>query len=199
LSKKSSARQPNSVFLNLPFEKSYESIFVAYVVGLVTIGFAPRSVIDLDEDGDGRMVRLFDLLRKCQGSVHDLSYSGKQPRYNMPFELGVAYALTRISSKRIYVFEGEKYVLKKTLSDLNHFDPKIHHMNGETALAAIYDCFDSPDLDDPLAIGIPVYRRTIKRLPEIRQGRATIFNRTSFKRMLYFASAFSEIEKAKQA
>lgn len=192
MSKKSSTPQPESVFLNLPFDKNFEAVFVAYVVGLVTLGFIPRSVLELDEDGDGRMERLFRLMRQCQGSLHDLSYAGKERRYNMPFELGVAYALTRLSSKKIYVFEASKYNLKKTLSDLSHFDPKIHYMKGEKALVAIYDCFDSRLLTNPLEIGLPIYQRTIKRLPEIRQGRETLFNRSAFRRMLYFVSALTE-------
>jgi hypothetical protein len=192
LSKKSSAPQPESVFLNLPFDSNFEPIFVAYVVGLVTLGFIPRSVLELDEDGAVRMERLFRLMRQCQGSVHDLSYGGKERRYNMPLELGVAYALTRLSSKKIYVFEAKKYILKKNLSDLSHFDPKIHGMKGEKALVAIYDCFDSRLLTDPIEIGRPIYKRTIKRLPEIRQGRDTLFNRSSFRRMLYFVSALTD-------
>ena len=59
--KKLSAQRERSVFLNLPFEKKYEPIFVGLIVGLVTVGLIPRSVVELHENGDGRMARLFQL------------------------------------------------------------------------------------------------------------------------------------------
>jgi len=93
--KKRSVLRTNSVFVNLPFDREYEEIFVGYVVGLITLGLEPRSVIELDETGEGRMGRLFRLMNKCGSSIHDLSYRGGEFRYNMPFELGVAYALSR--------------------------------------------------------------------------------------------------------
>jgi hypothetical protein len=180
--KKSSALSANHVFLNLPFEKSFEPIFAAYIVGLITLGWVPRSVLELDETGEGRMERLFQLLRQCPASVHDLSYLGSERRYNMPFELGVAYALARLEKgRKVFVFEAKKRDLLRTLTDLRHFDPKRHNMSGEKALEAIYDCFFSAQRADAEAVGRQIYRSVMeKMLPTIRGDRPDVFNKRSF-------------------
>ncbi len=48
-----------SVFLNVPFDKRYEPIFLGLVTGLVSLGLKPRSVIEIPDSGEGRMKRLF--------------------------------------------------------------------------------------------------------------------------------------------
>lgn len=182
--KKRSTFQPNSVFLNLPFDLEFEPIFVSYVVGLVTLGLMPRCVLELDEDGEGRMARLYRLLKDCGSSIHDLSYRGQEFRYNMPFELGVAYALSRSDNKqskrRLVIFEAEKRDLLKTLSDLRSFDPKIHEMDGGKALSMIYESFYTPSRPDPEKRGREIYQKIVQSLPEYRGGRTSIFNRKSF-------------------
>jgi hypothetical protein len=196
--KKRSALLTNSVFLNLPFDREYEEIFVGNVVGLITLGLEPRSVIELDETGEGRMERLFRLMGKCGSSIHDLSYRGDEFRYNMPFELGIAFALGRSGGKRrLVVFEAKKRDLLRTLTDLRGFDPKIHSMKGKKALAMIYECFISPTISDPEKMGQEIYDRVILALPGFRCGRPTIFNRRSFQLLIHFTSHRVEALKAK--
>jgi hypothetical protein len=188
--KKSLASHSDYVFLNLPFEKIFEPVFVAYVVGLVTLGLVPRSVIELDEDGEGRMGRLFQLLKGCSASVHDLSYRGSERRYNMPFELGVAYALARYGGgRKIFVFEAARRDLLRSLTDLRHFDPKCHGMKGEQALEAVYECFFSPKRHHAEETGREVYRFIIKEmLPKLRGTKPTLFNKRSFLLLIRFVS-----------
>ena len=88
------------VFLNLPFDKSYEPLFVAMISAIVAIGRTPRCVLEVPEQGDGRLTRVFNLMRSCSVSLHDLSRVGLPVRFNMPFELGVAFALRRLGSNR---------------------------------------------------------------------------------------------------
>lgn len=192
--KKRSAQRTDSVFLNLPFELDYEPIFVGFIVGLVTVGLVPRSVVELDENGDGRMERLFQLMKECRISIHDLSYRGSEFRYNMPFELGVAYALSKNDPDAVLlVFEAKKRNLLKTLTDLRHFDPKMHHMDGKKALATIYDSFVSPDLPDPEELGLWIYKEIVKNLPMFRKNHATIFNKRSFSLIVHSAKSWSSM------
>jgi len=61
------------------------------------------------------MARLFQLMAKCRISIHDLSYSGAELRYNMPFELGIAYALSASDSNSILlVFEAKSETCSKS-------------------------------------------------------------------------------------
>ena len=190
--KKRSALRPNSVFLNLPFDPEYEAIFVAYVIGLVTLGMEPRCILEVDEDGDGRMGRLYKLMQECGCSIHDISYRGSEFRYNMPFELGIAYALARTGPRRkLVIFEAKKRDLLKTLTDLRGFDPKVHSGQGNQALAIIYECFSSPSFGDSEEIGRDIYRRIVKLLPEFRDGRPTVFNRKSFQWLIHATAKFA--------
>src|SRR3972149_2701488 len=86
---------PTAVFLNVPFDTRYEPLFVALIATLTSIGRKPRTVLELPEQGQGRLSRIIEPLEACQVSLHDLSRVGPPARFNMPFELGLAYAVRR--------------------------------------------------------------------------------------------------------
>jgi hypothetical protein len=81
-----------------------------------------------------RLDRIAELVERCQYSFHDLSRvqtSGpgpRLPRFNMPFELGIAVEQSRRSggTHQWVVFEEQPHRLQRTLSDLNGTDPYIH-------------------------------------------------------------------------
>lgn len=81
-----------------------------------------------------RLDRLMTLIAQCQYSFHDLSWvkvdlpKPKTPRFNMPFELGLAVAQTELtdSRHRWYVFEAERFRISKSLSDINGTEAYIH-------------------------------------------------------------------------
>src|SRR5436190_1405292 len=95
--------EQRSVFLNVPFDKAYESIFVALISSLVAIGRNPRCVLEIPERGEGRLVRILRLIRSCPVSIHDLSRVGLPARFNMPFELGIAFTLARIEKNHDFI------------------------------------------------------------------------------------------------
>ena len=73
------------------------------------------------------------LIRQCGASIHDLSRvthsygTFRVPRFNMPFELGIAYMISRErSTHRVFVLEERQFRLQHSLSDLNAIDPYIH-------------------------------------------------------------------------
>ncbi|PWU13085.1 MAG: hypothetical protein C5B50_19985 [Verrucomicrobia bacterium] len=124
-----------SVFLNVPFDKSYERLFVALIGGLISLGQAPHCVLELPEIGQGRLDRILRLIQACQISIHDLSRVGHPARFNMPFELGIAVALARYGGRHQFVvLEAERHRLSRTLSDLSGIDPGIH---GASAIGII--------------------------------------------------------------
>ena len=88
-----SSTEKGHVFLNVPFDRAYESLFVALVGTLVFVRMRPRCVLEVRETGEGRLARIFELMRSCRVSIHDLTRAGTPSRFNMPFELGLAYAL----------------------------------------------------------------------------------------------------------
>jgi len=118
----------HSVFLNFPFNESYEKRYVALVLAIVCVGRIPRSVLELPDHGQGRLARLFDHIKKCRTSIHDLSCVGTPVRFNMPFELGLAYSTNRFKGKHsVIIFDKVQFRLDRILSDVKGHDCYIHH------------------------------------------------------------------------
>src|SRR3989304_2500148 len=82
-----------AVFLNVPFDRTYQPLFLALIATLVSIGRVPRSVLEVPDRGQGRLRRIMSLIESCRVSLHDLSRVGAPARFNMPFELGLASSL----------------------------------------------------------------------------------------------------------
>ncbi len=126
---------PAKVFLNVPYDKKFEKLFVAYIAGIAAFGFAPRATLEIRKSSD-RLDKILELIRTCEHSIHDLSrvesdrVTPQTPRFNMPFELGLTVAWSRLAKERRhkwFVFESVDHRLQKALSDLNGIDPKIHN------------------------------------------------------------------------
>jgi hypothetical protein len=88
--------QRQTVFLNIPYDKQFESTYLAYVTALSAMGFLPRATLGIA--GHRRLDRIATLIESCPYSIHDLSRvqldrnAPRTPRFNMPFELGLAVA-----------------------------------------------------------------------------------------------------------
>ena len=127
-----SARQ-ESAFLNIPYDRNYEPLYLAFIAGLSGFGLVPRATVEIPTS-DRRLDRIVKLIRDCRYSFHDLSRvqldRGRPPtpRFNMPFELGLAvdWALAANTKHKWFVFESKSHRLQKSLSDLNGTDPYIH-------------------------------------------------------------------------
>lgn len=156
-----STPDPKDVFINAPFDDRYEPLFVALVGMLVFLGQKPRCVLEIREQGDGRLARILDLIRSCRISVHDLSRVGTPVRFNMPFELGIACALKLLHplDYEVFVLDATPYRLDKTLSDYKGRDPLIHHGTIDGLLACLLDAFVSADA--PSATDIRVALRVL--------------------------------------
>ena len=126
------ARQ-ESAFLNIPYDRQYESLYLAFIAGLSGFGLVPRATVEIPTS-DRRLDRIVKLIRECRYSFQDLSRvqldrgRPSTPRFNMPFELGLAvdWALAANPKHEWFVFESKSHRLQKSLSDLNGTDPYIH-------------------------------------------------------------------------
>lgn len=136
------ASDPKSVFLNVPFDKQYERLFVTLVGTIVSLGQTPRCVLEVRERGQGRLARIFDLLRSCGASIHDLSRVGVPARFNMPFELGLACGLALSGEPHdVLVLDARPYRLDRTLSDYKGRDPLIHYGRPDELVDCLSDVF----------------------------------------------------------
>jgi len=93
-------------FLNIPFDNQYESLYLAFIAGLSGFGLTPQTVLQIP-GSHRRLDRLTKLISTCQYSFHDLSRveldhrRPRIPRFNMPFELGLAVAWRSMSIRII--------------------------------------------------------------------------------------------------
>lgn len=182
-------RDPRRVFLNIPFDAAYEPIAVGLVAALVHLGIQPTTVLELGGGAAPRLDRLLEQIRGSDFSVHDLSRvqvsgrgRGAVPRFNMPFELGLAVAVARLDRDRsahtCALLEARPYRLQRSLSDMNGFDPIIHNGTRAGAVRSMFEIFavTSPaDLRSALrlAAGLARAAKRLKRdLDELPQDDA---------------------------
>jgi hypothetical protein len=168
--------EEKSVFLNIPFDGRYRTLFVALVAGLTALGRSPRCDLEIST-GKSRMDRICDLIESCGASVHDLSrvtLSGplRIPRFNMPFELGIAYTVARRSPHSFFVLEERDYRLQATLSDLNGHDPYVHGGTQTGILRCLLDCFASPSGSPSLGKLKTLTLRLSRFVTELQQEQA---------------------------
>ncbi len=139
---------PNAVFLNIPYDEDFRSLYIAYIVGLFQLGLVPHLASEIP-GGERRLDRIFTLIQGCRYSVHDLSRvevaaaPGAAPRFNMPLELGmtVTWASLQPEQHTWFVWESERYRLQRSASDLNGTDPYIHGGTPEGVLRELCNAF----------------------------------------------------------
>jgi hypothetical protein len=143
-----SRRTARDVFCNFPFDSRYERLYLALVAALVCTGQTPRTVLEIPPSA-GRLDRLLELISDCPYSLHDLSRVQlsrgelRVPRFNMPFELGLAVGLARRAPNQhqFRLLEERPFRVQHSLSDLNGYDPYIHHGTPSGMYSAICDVF----------------------------------------------------------
>ena len=135
-----------NVFVNCPFDAGYRPCFEALLFTITASGYKVRCAL---EDSDGASIR-FDKLRKlvseCPRTIHDLSRielsKDALPRFNMPFELGLAMGAKYFGgSKRrrnsALIMVRKDYVLSTYLSDLGGNDPVSHNGDPDVVITIV--------------------------------------------------------------
>lgn len=183
---------PRSVFLNVPFDESYEKLFTAILLALVAIGRTPRSVLEIPDTGQGRLQRLKKIISHCRFSIHDLSRVGIPVRFNMPFELGLAHSSKRTNPKHgIIILERVDFRFERGLSDLKGAEVSVHHGSPKQAIDCILNILQktgqgtSPD--DVYDIWRFLYWPWVKVIKS-KGGRNTIYRRSAFKELVTIAT-----------
>jgi len=172
-------RTPNRlVFINCPFDSDYKPLLEAIVFAVYACDFTPKCALEVIDSGYNRLTKILDLIDLCDFSLHDISRtelnSHGLPRFNMPFELGLA--LGRKSSKRqggstrLLVVDREPHRYLEFLSDLRGCDPLAHGDDPSTAITKVRDWLSSSQKDRPLNGPkhlLEWFSRFIKDLPGI--------------------------------
>ena len=191
MARKASSKQVR-VFINCPFDWQYEKQFLALISGIVCVGLEPHSVLEHPAD-QMRLERLINLISSCGASLHDLSrttLSGRAgqrvPRFNMPFELGIACQESFRSGGKhsFFILEEVPFRLQRSMSDLNAYDPLIHHGEVRGVLRCVVNALGTasgmptPSMNAMESVTEGVIR--VMRLKKRRRELETLFDRNGF-------------------
>lgn len=139
-----SSTSPEDVFVNCPFDDEYSETFRALIFAIHACGFRPRSAREIDDNGEARIEKLYDLIQDCRYGIHDISRTeldkNHLPRFNMPLELGLFMGAKRFGpklqkEKRLLIFDTEKYRYQKFISDIAGMDIHAHAADPECTIA----------------------------------------------------------------
>jgi len=152
-----------SVFLNLPYDERFARLYLAYITALSAMGLLPQTTLGIT--GNRRLDRIASLIQSCAYSIHDLSRvqmdrnAPRTPRFNMPFELGLAVARSQAHPQhKWYVFEAMERRLAKSLSDLDGTDPYIHGGTVRGVMREVCNAFVSPSRQPTVPQMMDMYR-----------------------------------------
>jgi hypothetical protein len=195
-------RRPNSraAFLNIPYDAEFVDLFLAYIAGLAAHGLTPRATLEVP-GGTRRLDRIIELIQSCRYSFHDLSRveldasAPPTPRFNMPFELGLAVACDRLvpNHHTWFVMESENRRLLKSLSDLGGTDVYIHDGNLPGVFREIGNALVR-STRQPSVKDLQVIHESLRAvMPEIlnRTGAKSVYEARSFKQLVVEASALA--------
>jgi len=195
------SKPADRVFLNIPYDARFESLFLAFISGICAFGFVPRATLEI-ATSSRRLDRILDLIRECRYSIHDLSrveLDGKAPRtprFNMPFELGLSVAHQKSGSgknHRWFVCESRRFRLAKSLSDLNGTDPFIHEGTVAGLFRELCSMFRRPGRQPTVQQMWRIYWKLRKALPLVlaQAGSDSLFTARVFGDVCAMAADFA--------
>ena len=174
-----------SVFLNIPYDKEFEDLYVAYIVGLTQLGLRVNATLAVPNQG--RLEAIIGLIDESNFSIHDLSRiksSKGIPLFNMPLELGLALYRSHATKgrHRVYVFESKPYRTQKSTSDINGIDPQIHHGTARGVMAGLRNILRQPGDVTTVPEMLISFRAVQRKLPELRlnAGGKSLFEASVF-------------------
>jgi len=133
-----------SVFVNCPFDNEFLQLLHAMLFAIHDCGFVARYAVQDAGAAELRIDKICRLIQESRLSLHDISRielsANTYPRFNMPFEAGVAFGLIRFGStaaRDMLLLEATPYRDHRTLSDLAGQDTSAHHNEPTQMIAAV--------------------------------------------------------------
>lgn len=137
-----------AVFVNCPFDEPFKPLLDAILFVIHDCGFAARTALEESGSGETRLDKLVRIVGECRFSIHDVSrteitQSSPLPRFNMPFECGLAIGAMRYQralrggSRDFLLMAAEDFQDKRTLSDLAGQDAAYHGNDAGRAIRAV--------------------------------------------------------------
>jgi len=128
-----------------------------------------------------------ELISACGYSFHDLSrvqLTSGAPRFNMPFEVGLAVATARWRpAHQWFLFEAKRFRVQRTLSDLSGTDAYIHGEGSRRKQPSVAE------------LG-RIHRFLRDKSSGIRRSYGTLFGARAFRDLVVVATDFATREVA---
>lgn len=165
-----------AAFINLPYAKRYEKVYLAFIAGVAGYGLVPTAAVR-DPSSDYQLERIYELISDAQYSFHELSWmsldrtSPCTPRLNMAFELGLAVAFTKsgLRNHQWFVFDTVPHRLDKALSDLGGIRPRIHDRSPRSVLRCLMNALARERHQPTLENLLRIYRDVEKMARQIKE------------------------------
>src|SRR3954466_1028174 len=126
------------VFVNCPFDAKYLPILHPILFAIHDLGFQARHAL-IDNTAALRARRIYEELEGSLYSIHELgqvalSAKSKLPRFNMPFEAGIAYSLHEEgvsggAPHHMLLLDKAPYRIQASMSDAAGIDGRAHKGN----------------------------------------------------------------------
>jgi hypothetical protein len=174
------ARAPRrpSIFINCPFDPEFLPFLRAILFTVCAMGCEPRSALEESDSSALRLEKIYQLIKRCRFSIHDLSRTELSagtglPRFNMPLELGIFLgikhaALKAARKKTCLIFVKDKHNTA-FITDINGMDVEGHGDQPENVILSIRNwlCTDAKIAGLPASIVREHFKRFEVDLPEI--------------------------------
>ena len=190
-----------SAFLNIPYDEPFQNLCLAYIAGITAFGLVPRTTLEIP-GGTRRLDRILDLIRTCRYSFHDLSRVEVDvrrpvtPRFNMPFELGLAVAWEKFNPGQHvwFVLEARSQRLQKSLSDLGGTDVYVHGGKPRGVFRELCNALVWSERQPTVQQIDRIYRGLVGMLPEIRTraGATSAFEARVFADLIVASRALAD-------
>jgi hypothetical protein len=178
-----------TAFINLAYVSSNEELYLGLIASLAGFGLAPVAALH-DPGSDPQLSRIYRLIEKSSISFHDLSYvsldspSPRTPRFNMPFELGLAVAVALSANRRHQWFLLDKVAHRaaKSLSDISGVNVQIHDGTAASVLKAVSNALARQSQRPTLEQLTAIYSDVAKTAQELKsEGWSDIFLQSPFR------------------
>lgn len=134
------------VFVNVPFDLAYLPLLHAILFAIHDCGFIARIAVEEIGSNENRLAKIVRIIRESRFSIHDIcrveiSVDSPLPRFNMPFECGLALGAIRYGdpedNRDFLLMVAEPFQDKRTLSDLAGQDAIAHRNDPKLVISAI--------------------------------------------------------------
>ncbi len=161
----------SNVFVNCPFDHSYNDLFEAIIFAIHDCGFIARCAREEDDAGNVRINKIMKIIDECKYGIHDISKADLDAntnlaRFNMPLELGIFLGAHQYSpkdqynkEKRSLIMDVEQYRYQQFISDLAGQDIASHNSEPNAAIVSVRNFLYTNSKRKTIASGQFIFER----------------------------------------